>query len=163
MPENEINNNQMTQEEYDRLEARLSEMKNVKAKEIADALKEARSYGDLSENAEYDAAKENEAKFREELQALEQRLNNAVIVEVDSDKVGVGLTVTVRDKDNKEDIVYSIVGGEVDPFANPPRISISSPIGTRLNGRSVGDVVEVEVPNGVRHFEVKKIEKTKSE
>jgi len=162
MPENE-NNNQMTQEEYDKLEAKLSEMKNVRQKEIAAQLKEARSYGDLSENAEYDAAKEAEAKFREELADLENRLNNAIIVQVDSGKVGVGQTVTVKDLDAKKDLVYAIVGGEVDPFAEPPRISISSPIASRLNGKAVGDVVEIEVPNGVRHFEVKKIKKTKAE
>ena len=71
MPENDLN--QMTQEEFDKLQAKYSEMVKVKQKEIADALREARSYGDLSENAEYDAAKENEAKFHEELQAPPRR------------------------------------------------------------------------------------------
>ena len=161
MPEDELKNNEMTQEEFDKLQAKLSEMEKVKRKEIADALREARSYGDLSENAEYDAAKENEAKFNDELQKLEQKIRNAVVVKVNTKKVGVGLTVSVKDVDNKEDQAFAIVGGDVDPFANPPKISIASPIGSAMNGKSVGDIVEINAPGGVRHFEIKKIAKTK--
>ena len=163
MPENDLKDNQMTQEEFDKLQAKYSEMVKVKQKEIADALREARSYGDLSENAEYDAAKENEAKFHEELQALEEKIRNAVVVSVDTGKVGLGLTVTVDDLDSNTEQSFAIVGVDVDPFANPPKISSSSPIGSALNGKAVGDEVEVTVPSGLRHFKVVKIEESKKE
>ena len=154
MPENDLKDNQMTQD---------SEMVKVKQKEIADALREARSYGDLSENAEYDAAKENEAKFHEELQALEEKIRNAVVVSIDTGKVGLGLTVTVDDLDSNQELSFAIVGVDVDPFDNPPKISSSSPIGSALNGKSVGDEVEITVPSGLRHFRVTKIEESKKE
>lgn len=160
MPE-DVKDNQMTQEEYDKLLAKRTEMETVKAKEIADALREARSYGDLSENAEYDAAKENEAKFHAELQALEEKISNAVVVKVDTGKVGIGLTVTVKDLDTKQDLQFAIVGVDVDPFSEPPKISSGSPIGNSLNGKAVGDIVEVQAPSGMRHFEIKKIEESK--
>ena len=163
MPENDLKDNQMTQEEFDKLQAKYSEMVKVKQKEIADALREARSYGDLSENAEYDAAKENEAKFHEELQALEEKIRNAVVVSIDTGKVGLGLTVTVDDLDTNEELSFAIVGVDVDPFDNPPKISSSSPIGSALNGKSVGDEVEITVPSGLRHFKVTKIEEKKKE
>ena len=163
MPENDLKDNQMTQEEFDKLQAKYSEMVKVKQKEIADALREARSYGDLSENAEYDAAKENEAKFHEELQALEEKIRNAVVVSIDTTKVGLGLTVTVKDNDLNEEQTFAIVGVDVDPFSNPPKISSSSPIGSALNGKAVGDEVEVQVPSGVRHFTVVKIEESAKE
>ena len=163
MPENDLKDNQMTQEEFDKLQAKYSEMVKVKQKEIADALREARSYGDLSENAEYDAAKENEAKFHEELAALEEKIRNAVVVSIDTSKVGLGLTVTVQDLDLDEEQSYAIVGVDVDPFGNPPKISSSSPIGSALNGKAVGDEVEVTVPSGLRHFRVTKIEESSKE
>ena len=163
MPENDLKDNQMTQEEFDKLQAKYSEMVKVKQKEIADALREARSYGDLSENAEYDAAKENEAKFHEELQALEEKIRNAVVVSIDTGKVGLGLTVTVEDLDANVEQSFAIVGVDVDPFSNPPKISSSSPIGSALNGKAVGDEVEVVVPSGLRHFRVIKIEESQKE
>ena len=163
MPENDLKDNQMTQEEFDKLQAKYSEMVKVKQKEIADALREARSYGDLSENAEYDAAKENEAKFHEELQALEEKIRNAVVVSIDTTKVGLGLTVTVEDEDLNQEQTFAIVGVDVDPFGNPPKISSSSPIGSALNGKAVGDEVEVQAPSGVRHFRVIRIEESAKE
>ena len=161
MPEDEVKGVQMTQQEYDKLQAQYDEMVNVKKKEIAEELKEARSYGDLSENAEYDAAKEKQAKFHEELMRLQDRLNNAQIVtKLDVSKVGLGMTVKVENKDDGSEKSFAIVGAGVDPFSDPIRVSSSSPIGRGLSGKSVGDIVEIKVPNGKTHYEIKEIKQT---
>ena len=82
---------------------------------------------------------------------------------IDTTKVGLGLTGTVKDNDADEEQSFAIVGVDVDPFSNPPKISSSSPIGSALNGKEVGDEIEVQVPSGVRHFTVIKIEESAKE
>ncbi|MDD6154706.1 MAG: transcription elongation factor GreA [Eubacteriales bacterium] len=153
---------QMTQKEYDKLQAEYEEMVNVKKKEVAEELKEARSYGDLSENAEYDAAKEKQAKLHEELTRLQNRLNNAIIVtSIDVSKVGLGMTVKVKSTDDGSEKSFAIVGTGVDPFSDPIRVSSSSPIGRGLSGKAVGDIVEIVTPKGKKfHYEIQDITQT---
>ena len=151
----------LTQEGYDKLEAEHDELISVRRKEVSEKLKEARSYGDLSENAEYDAAKEEQAEVEERILKLEQMMRNARIVtenDVEDNTVNVGLTVTVKETKKKTTAQFILVGSnETDPFAEPSRISTDSEIGKNLLGRKVGDRVEIIVPDGVLHYEVTKI------
>ena len=141
-----------TQEGYDRIVAELDELITIKRPEIAEKLKEARAFGDLSENAEYDAALDEQAETEERIQKLEEMVKNAVIInedEISNDFVGVGLNVKVKNLVTKQVSTYSIVGTtEVDPFAEPfPKISNESLIGQHLIGKKKGDEVEVIVPD----------------
>lgn len=120
----------MTQEGYDKLEAERDELVSVRRKDVSEKLKEARSYGDLSENAEYDAAKEEQAEVEERILKVEQMLRNAKIIsenEITADRVNVGLKVTVKNVDSGEVNKFIIVGStESDPFAEPAKISNES-------------------------------------
>ena len=151
----------LTQEGYDKLEAEHDDLISVRRKEVSEKLKEARSYGDLSENAEYDAAKEEQAEVEERILKLEQMMRNARIVtedDVEGDTVNVGLTVTVKETKKKTTAQFILVGAnETDPFAEPSIISTDSEIGKNLLCRKVGDRVETIVPDGVLHYEVTKI------
>ena len=124
----------LTQEGYDKLEAERDELVSVRRKEVSERLKEAISYGDLSENAEYDAAKNEQAELEERIHKLETMMRNAKIInedEVSGDQVNVGLKVRVKDKSNGEEQEFVIVGStEADPFATPAKIS------KRVIGRS---------------------------
>ncbi|MBQ1396535.1 MAG: transcription elongation factor GreA [Eubacterium sp.] len=148
----------MTREGYEKLEAERDELVTVRRKEVSEKLKEARSYGDLSENAEYDAAKEEQAEVEERIMKLDQMIRNAKIIneeEVSDESVNVGLTVTVRDLDDKSTIEYTLVGStESDPFAEPAKISNESEIGKNLIGKKIGDKVEILVPAGMIHYEI---------
>lgn len=153
----------LTREGYDKLAAELDELVSVKRKEVAEKLKEARSYGDLSENAEYDAAKDENAKLEIRIHELETTLRNARIVnedDVKGDKVNVGLQVQVQDETSKEVMDFIIVGAtEADPFDEPARISSESAVGAGLIGKKKGEVVEIQIPDGVVHYKIKKISK----
>lgn len=138
----------ITQEGLDELKKELDELKLVKRPEVISALKDARAQGDLSENAEYDAARTEQAIVEARIKDLEVMVENAVVItKADSDKVGLGTTVTIEyvgDDDTEE---YSIVGSqEADPFAN--KISNESPIAKAIMNKKVGDIVSVESPNG---------------
>ena len=153
-----------TQEGYDRIVAELDELITVKRPEIAEKLKEARAFGDLSENAEYDAALDEQAETEERIQKLEEMVKNAVIInedEISNDFVGVGLNVKVKNLVTKQVSTYSIVGTtEVDPFAKPfPKISNESLIGQHLIGKKKGDEVEVIVPDGTLKLKIMGITK----
>lgn len=154
--------NQMTQESYDKLEAEHDQLVSVRRKEVSARLKEAISYGDLSENAEYDAAKNEQAELEERISTLENMMRNAVIVkDVSEDFVNVGVTVTVQPQKSKTKMQFAIVGTiEVDPFAEPPRISTESEVGRSLLGSKVGDEVEVNTPDGTVLYKVVDIAKT---
>ena len=146
----------MTYEGVKKLEDELEYLKAVKRKEITEKIKVALGYGDLSENSEYDEAK-NEQAFREgRILQLENMLKNAEVVdesEIPTDTVSVGSIVKVKDYDFDEEVEYTIVGSaEADPMNF--RISNESPVGKGLIGKKVGDVVEVNVPDGVSKFEV---------
>ena len=146
----------MTYEGVKKLEEELEYLKTVKRKEITEKIKVALGYGDLSENSEYDEAKNDQAFTEGRIIQLENMLKNAVVVdesEIPKDKVSVGSIVKVMDYDFDEEVEYSIVGSaEADPMNF--KISNESPVGSALLGKKVGDVVEVAVPNGVSKFEV---------
>ena len=139
-----------TQEGYDLLVKELNYLKNEKREEIKEAIAVARSFGDLSENAEYDEARNEQAKTEARIVELEELIENALIVDeaaIDASVANIGSTVKVLDMEENEEIEYSIVGSiEADPFEN--KISDQSPIGKALVGSRVGDVVSVEAPGG---------------
>ena len=142
----------LTQEGYNKLEEELEYLKAVKRKEVAERLKVAISFGDLSENAEYDEAKNEQAKLEEQILKLDEKLRKAVIIDesqIDLNIVTVGSIVKVFDFDFDEEVEYVIVGSaEADPFEG--KISNESPVGKALLG-------EVQVPDGVSKFKVLEI------
>ena len=151
----------LTLERLKELQDELTYLKTVREKEVAELIKEARSFGDLSENSEYDEAKTEQGKLYSRIAAVEEILGNCVVIE-DSDDGGeyvrIGSTVTVLDKEFDETEVYKIVGSqEADPMNG--RISEDSPFGKALLGAKEGDTVSVEAPRGVIQYTVRKIER----
>lgn len=141
----------------ERLQAELHRLKTVERPEVINAIAEARAQGDLSENAEYDAARERQGFIEGRIQELESTLSNAQIInpaELDAAGQAVfGATVEIEDLESGERLTYQIVGDlEADIRAN--MISVSSPVARALIGKSEGDVVEVRAPAGVREYEV---------
>ena len=143
------------------LEQELNYLKTTREKEVAELIKEARSFGDLSENSEYDEAKNEQAKLYGRIAEVENILANAVIIEEGEDntgRVGLGCRVRVLDLELDEEEEYSIVGSqEADPMNY--RISDDSPFGRAMVGKTEGDIVEVEAPVGVLKFRIISIEK----
>ena len=150
MPEKEI---LLTAEGLKKLEDELDYMKNVRRKEVADRIKTAIGFGDISENSEYDDAKNEQAFLEGRIAALEKDLRLIDANDITIDQVGVGTTVRLKDLDYGDEIEYTLVGS---PEANPMqgRISNESPVGKALIGRHTGDSVEVEVPAGILRYEV---------
>ncbi len=146
---------------YAKLEEELNYYKLVKRKEIAEQIKVARSYGDLSENAEYDEAKNEQAKIEDHITQLENMLRTAVVVdhtEVSSDKVSVGCRVKIHDEATGFETEYKIVGAtEADPLEG--LISNESPVGAALLGKKEGEDVTIAVPDGMRTLKVLAITK----
>ena len=144
-----------------KLEEELENLKSVKRREVAERIKVAISYGDISENSEYEDAKNEQAFVEGRIITLEKMLRNARIInedEVDTGMVSIGSTVRVRDIEFKEEIDFHIVGSaESDPTEN--RISNESPVGRSLLGKTVGSMVEVSVPAGTIRYEVLEIKK----
>ncbi len=140
----------LTPEGYKKLEEELRTLKVEGRKEIAEKIKEARSYGDLSENAEYDAAKDAQASMEQRITTIENMLKNAQIVsdsDVTTDAISIGSRVKLYDIEFEEEMEYTIVGStEANPDAG--RISDESPIGKAILGHKVDDVVDVELPGG---------------
>ncbi len=138
----------LTSEGFLELETELNNLKSNERPRIIEAIKEARAQGDLSENADYDAARDEQAKIEARIQELEYMLEHAKIIEKSKgDKVEVGTTVTVKYVEDEEEEIYSIVGSmEADPFEN--KISNESPIGKAIMNKKVGDIISVESPNG---------------
>ncbi len=148
----------MLQEGYEKLHADLKRLKAERPL-IVDAIEEARAPGDLSENAEYHAAKEQQGQNEATISDIEDKLSRAQIIipsELSGDKIVFGATVTLLDEDEKK-VKYQIVG-QTEADAKTGRISYNSPLGRALIGRSVGDEVEVTVPAGDRWYEVNKVE-----
>lgn len=149
----------LTPEGKKELDDKLAYLKNIRRTEIAELISEARAQGDLSENAEYDAAKELQAKNEYEIAEVETMLKNAIVIESassDANTVAVGSTVMLRNITRGKDVEYQIVGAaEADPFKN--RISNNSPVGNALIGHKVGEEVEVITPGGVMKFRIKGI------
>ena len=146
----------LTQEGYDKIVAEHEELVSVRRKEVSERLKEAISYGDLYENAEYDSAKDEQAELEERIVKLENMIRTAKIIDenqMTNDFVGVGLKVKIKDMDSGEDMEFTIVGStEADPFAG--RISNESLVGQHLLGKKKGEIAEIVVPDGVLHYKV---------
>ena len=152
----------MSQARYDELKQELDYSKTTRADEVAELIKEARGFGDLRENSEYDEAKNEQGKLYSRIAELEDILLHAVIVdesEMDSDKISIGCTVTVTNLDMRKQLpAYKIVGSqEADVMSRA--ISEDSPFGKALMGRKAGEEVTVEAPRGVIHYRVDKIER----
>lgn len=151
----------LSAERLEELKQELNYLKTVREKEVADQIKEARSFGDLSENSEYDEAKNEQGKLYSRIAEVEEVLANYVIIEehaADANAVGLGSLVKVLDKEFNEEESYHIVGSqEADPMQG--RISEDSPFGKALLGKVVGDDVDVEAPAGILHYQVLAIQK----
>ena len=145
----------MSQERYNELEAELLYLQTTREKEVAEQIKEARSFGDLSENSEYDEAKTEQGKLYSRIAEVQNLLENAEIIEKSfvTGKVVIGSTVKVKDVEDGFEEEYTIVGSqEADPMAG--RISDDSPFGRGLMGHAVGEIVSVEAPAGQLKFEI---------
>lgn len=145
----------LTLEGLKALEDELKELKVVRRKDVAAKIKEARGQGDLSENAEYDAAKEEQAEIEARIIVLENMIRNSEIINSDSnsDVVNIGSKIKLFDEELEEEVEYILVGSaEADPFNG--KISNESPIGSSLIGHKVGNVVEVEAPDGIMKFKI---------
>lgn len=149
----------LTQAGYDNIVAEYDDLVTVKRKEVAERIKEAISYGDISENSEYDSAKNEQAELEDRIMKLENMLRNAKILdnnEIPSDVVNVGLKVRIKDLADGESIEFWIVGStEADPFEG--KISNESEVGKQLLGKKVGDIAEVNVPDGTIRYEIMEI------
>lgn len=152
----------MTKSGYAAVEAELEQLKTVKRKEVAEKIKVARGYGDLSENSEYDEAKNEQGKLYSRIAELEEILLHAVIVdesEMDSDKISIGCRVVVTNLDNGKQLPeYTIVGSQ-EANVMERKVSEDSPFGKALMGTKAGDEITVEAPRGVIHYRVDSIER----
>ncbi|AOZ50265.1 transcription elongation factor GreA [Chromobacterium vaccinii] len=139
------------------LKEELQRLKSVERPSVIEAIAEARSHGDLSENAEYDAAKERQAFVEGRIAELEGKLSNAVIIdpsELDADgRVVFGATVDLMDLETEESVTYQIVGDD-EADIKVCKVSVNSPISRALIGKEAGDVAEVVAPGGIREYEV---------
>lgn len=153
-----------TQQGYNELVSELDYLKNVRRAEVVHDIEVARSFGDLSENAEYDEARTEQAKVEARIKELEEKIANAVIVDeskVDFSVISVGSTVKGYNVTDDEDFEYSLVGSnEVDPLVG--KISDLSPIGKAMIGKRSGETVTVETPAGELKLEIKEVFRTKS-
>ena len=151
----------MSEEGYKKLMAELKELETVERPKISAAIAEARDKGDLSENAEYDAAKDEQRDIEARIEEIEKILKNAEVVvedEVDLDKISVGCKVKVHDFEFEEDIELKIVGS-TEANSLEGKISNESPVGKALIGAHTGDVVEVEMPAGIMKYKVLEIQR----
>lgn len=155
------NNNEVliTEEGLEKIESEIDYLKTVRRKEVAERIKVALGYGDLSENSEYDEAKNEQAQVEERIAKLEYMARNAKVVkgnDLNDQIVNVGSAVTVLDEDTQEEDTYYIVGSaEADPLEG--KISNESPIGAGLMGMSIGEVADIDVPQGKVRLKVLKI------
>ena len=149
----------MLAEGYEKLTAELKILRAERPK-IVDAIEEARAHGDLSENAEYHAAKERQGWIEGQIAEIEDRISRAQVIDVsklNGNQVMFGATVTVVDEDTEEEARYQIVG-EHEADVKQGRVSITSPIARAMIGKESGDVVEVTTPAGVKAYEITKVE-----
>ncbi len=152
----------VTTEGYKKLKDELDYLKGEKRIEVRENLAVARSFGDLSENSEYDEARNEQTKVETRINELEELLKNITVIdesELERGKVNLGMTVKVYDEDMDEEVVYQMVGtNEVDPDAN--KISNVSPIGKALLGKKKGQIAEVEAPGGKFKLKILEVKKT---
>ena len=154
----------MTRNGFEKLKTELTLLRTDRRLEVANKLEEARSFGDLSENAEYHAAKEEQEKLEGRISRLEYKLNKAKVVDcedIDTSYVNLGTMITLKDLDKDVIQVYTLVGTEESDFKEN-KISVASPVGKAIIGKSIGDEVAVRVPKGVRHLKVMSISATRN-
>lgn len=154
----------LTKEGLKQLEDELDHLRSVKRAEVAERLKVAISYGDISENSEYDDAKNEQAFVEGRIQVLENMIRNAQIIagpgRGDKDKVVLGCKVTIEDMETHDTETYKVVGTtEADPMAEPPRISNESPVGKAILGQKVDKIVLVPTPAGDLKYKIVKVER----
>lgn len=151
----------LTPEGFQRLKEEIEYLSSVKRDEVAERISAARDFGDISENSEYDDAKNEQAMLEARIYALEDRLRGAIVIDSDSistEKVGVGTKVTLQDMQHGDIVQYAIVGSaEADPTAH--KLSNESPVGNAIMGHKPGDKITVSVPQGSKKFKVLAIEK----
>lgn len=149
----------LTVEGLKKIEDELEYLKTVRRKEVAERIKHALAFGDISENSEYDEAKNEQAQLEERIAKLEGILRTARIIDdedINLEIVSIGTKVKVKDLEFDEEIEYTIVGSaEADPYEG--KISNESPVGEALIGRKIGEIVEVQVPDGVIRYEILEI------
>jgi transcription elongation factor GreA len=146
----------LTEEGLKQLQEEVDHLSTVKRDEVAERIREARDFGDISENSEYDDAKNEQAMLEHRISVLQEKLRRARVIkesDIDTDKVSIGSTVTLKDKERGEVRVYTLVGSaEADP--SKAKLSNESPVGQAIIGKRVGDVVTVPVPVGSLSYEV---------
>ena len=152
----------LTPEGLKELKAKIDHLSGNRRREVAERIKEAREFGDISENAEYDDAKNEQAMLEKQIADLEEKLRNARVIDaksVDTDVVNVGATVHVKDQKTDKSTKFKIVGStEADPGAKPPKLSNESPVGKALLGRGRGDEVTFSTPRGPKTLKITKID-----
>ena len=150
----------LTEEGYNKLKVEIEHLQTIKVREVAERIKEAREFGDISENSEYDDAKNEQAQVAARIIMLEQQLRNARVVapeNVSTESVSIGVRVTVKDLATKKNNEYAVVGSaEADPRAH--RLSSESPLGKALLGKKKGEKLMVTTPRGALEYQVMKIE-----
>ncbi|HNR09091.1 MAG TPA: transcription elongation factor GreA [Saprospiraceae bacterium] len=149
----------MTSEGFAKVKAELDELKGNGRREAARAIAEAREKGDLSENAEYHAAKDAQGMLEFKINELEKKLANVKLIDdsqIDTSKVGILSRVTIRNKKTGKDVIYKLVS-EAESDIKSGKISVNSPIGQGLLGKNVGEIASVATPNGTIEFEVIRI------
>ena len=154
--------NILTYEGLQKLESELQDLKVVKRKEVAQKIKEAREQGDLSENAEYDAAKDEQRDIETRIEQIEKILKNAEVVveeEVDLDKINIGCRVKIMDLEFDDEYEYKLVGS-TEANSLKGKISNESPVGKALIGHVVGDIVEVDTQAGLLRYQVLEIQRS---
>ena len=153
MSRNEV---MLTEEGLKQLQEEVDHLSTVKRDEVAERIREARDFGDISENSEYDDAKNEQAMLEHRISVLQEKLRRARVIkesDIDTDKVSIGSTVTLKDIERGEVRVYTLVGSaEADP--SKAKLSNESPVGQAIIGKRVGDVVTVPVPVGSLSYEV---------
>ncbi len=146
----------LTEEGLKQLQDEVSHLSTVKREEVAERIRAAREFGDISENSEYDDAKNEQALLEHRISLLQEKLRRARVIkdsEIDTDRVSIGSTVTLRDKDAGQIRIYTLVGSaEADP--TKARVSNESPVGQAIMGKRVGDEVTVPVPVGAIKYEI---------
>ncbi|MFP6718031.1 MAG: transcription elongation factor GreA [Alphaproteobacteria bacterium] len=149
----------MTAEGYERLETELKRLKTIERPDVIKSISAAREHGDLSENAEYDAARERQSFIEGRVRELEDKLSRAEVIDVSKlsgKEIKFGATVTLADEETDEKKTYQLVGTD-EADVNNGRLSITSPVARALIGRGIGELVHVETPSGGRSYEVIKI------
>ncbi len=148
----------LTQEGYEKLSGELEHLKTVKRRQLSKAVGEARAHGDISENAEYDAAKDAQAHNEKRIRELEDKLSRVRILDknIPRDQVLIGATVKLKDMDTEEDLEYTLVS-ELESDFSQGKISVTSPVGSGLLGHKENEIVEIKIPAGILKYKIIRI------